>query len=76
MNTSKVKEYLITIIIQILILTIFIIVNYFAMKLEVVVLEPIKYILPFGIALLCIDVICIFIVFRKAFRKETNEVDA
>ncbi len=73
MKNSKIKQYLLTIIIQILVITIHTICSFYAFKLEAVALEPVKYILPLGAALLCIDIICELIIFRGCFKKDDSE---
>lgn len=71
MSLSKTKKYLITTIIQILLITIYAISNFFAFKLEVVVLDPIKYILPLAVLFVVIDAVALFIIFRNT--KKTNQ---
>lgn len=73
MKNTKIKKYLITIIIQILIVTIHTLVSFYALKSERVALEPIKYILPVGGILLCIDIVCELIIFRGIFKKNNSE---
>lgn len=65
MNRAHVKKYLITAIIQIIIITVFVVFNLYAYKIETVVLKPVLYMVPIGIALLCIDIILLVIVFKK-----------
>lgn len=71
MSLSKTKKYLITTIIQILLITIYAISIFFAFKLEVVVLDPIKYILPLAVLFVVIDAAALFIIFRNT--KKTNQ---
>lgn len=70
MSLSKTKKYLITTIIQILLITAYAVSNFFAFKLEAVVLEPIKYILPLAVLFVVIDAVALFIIFRNT--KKTN----
>lgn len=47
---------------------------FFAFKIEVVVLEPMKYILPLAVLFVVIDAVALFIIFRntKKIRQEGN----
>lgn len=74
MSLSKTKKYLITTIIQILLITVYAVCNFFAFKIEVVVLEPMKYILPLAVLFVVIDAVALFIIFRntKKIKQEGN----
>ena len=71
MSLSKTKKYLITTIIQILLITVYAVSNFFAFKIEIVVLEPLKYIAPLAILFIVIDAISLFFIFKN--NKKSNE---
>lgn len=71
MSLSKTKKYLITTIIQILLITVYAVSNFFAFKIEAVVLEPLKYILPLAILFIVIDAISLLLIFKN--NKKANE---
>ena len=71
MGNTKIKEYLITTIIQVLLITVYAVTNFFAFKVETVVLEPLKYILPLAILFIVIDTISLLLIFKN--NKKTNE---
>ena len=71
MGNSKIKKYLITTIIQVLLITAYAVTNFFAFKVEVVVLEPLKYILPLAILFILIDAISLLLIFKN--NKKTDE---
>lgn len=74
MKNKKIKQYLLTTIIQLLTVTIHTVCSYYALKFECVALAPVKYILPMGAGLLCIDGICELIIFRVLFNRDNPEV--
>ena len=51
-KSTIIKKYLMTTIIQIVVITIYVVSNFFAFKIERIVLEPVKYIHPFAILLI------------------------
>jgi len=71
MGNTKIKKYLITTIIQVLLITVYAVTNFFAFKVEAVVLEPLKYILPLAILFIVIDAISLLLIFKN--NKKTNE---
>lgn len=71
MSLSKTKKYLITTIIQILLITVYAVGNFLAFKIEAVVLEPLKYILPLAILFIVIDAISLLLIFKN--NKKANE---
>lgn len=74
MNNEKIKRYLLTIIVQILTVTIHTVCSFCALKLEAVALAPVRYILPIGMVLICLDAVCELIIFRGIFKKNNSEV--
>lgn len=73
MKNSKLKQYLLTLIVQILIITIHTICCIYAFRLEIIVLDPMKYIVCLGAILLCIDVVCELLIFKKSLKKDNSE---
>ena len=71
MGNTKIKKYLITTIIQVLLITVYAVTNFFAFKVEAVVLEPLKYILPLAILFIVIDARSLLLIFKN--NKKTNE---
>ncbi len=67
------KEYILTGIVQVLIIALHAIGSLYAFKLEAIVLAPLKYIMLLGVTLLCVDIICVLIIFRKRFKKDGTE---
>lgn len=72
MSLSKTKKYLITTIIQILLITAYAVSNFFAFKVEAIILEPLKYIFPLAILFVVIDAISLLLIFKN--NKKTTEV--
>lgn len=74
MRSTRIKKYLITTIIQVLLITVYAVTNFFAFKVEAVVLEPLKYILPLAILFIVIDAISLLLIFKnkKMINKEGN----
>lgn len=69
MMKSKKTEYAIVICIQIIAITLFTVADFAVMKNESAILNPFMYIIPTGVALLCIDIGCSLLVFRKILGK-------
>ncbi len=69
MKTLRFRKYLITSIIQVLLIAVYVVCNIFAFKSENVVLEPLKYMLPLAALIIAIDIVSLIIIFRS---KETK----
>ena len=65
MTNSTLKKYLLTIIVQILVITIYTVCNFFGLKVEAIALNPLIYIIPFGVLMLAIDILCIVLIFKN-----------
>ena len=72
MTNSTLKKYLLTIIIQILVITIYTVCNFFGLKVESIALNPLLYIIPFGVLMLAVDILCIVLIFKN--KKEEPEI--
>ena len=59
------KKYLLTTAIQILLLAVYALYNFFAFRFENVVLGPVKYILPVAIAIIVVDLVVTFLIFKN-----------
>lgn len=64
-SLSVTKQYLVSIIIQVIIVTIFIASVIFVSGIEAVVLNPAPYIIPIGVVVIAIDFITLLFVYRN-----------
>jgi len=70
---SETKRYIISLIIQIIVITLFIISLIFILGNETAVLNPVVYIVPFGVVILAIDFLALMFVYKKT--NHSNEED-
>lgn len=75
MKNTGMKKYLLTVVVQILLLAIYAVSNIIAFKFEQVVLAPVKFILPIAIAIVVIDLVVVFIIFKSKSNKEGVNVN-
>ena len=76
MEEKQTKKYIWIAIIQIIILAIYAVGNYFALKVEMIVLNPMLYLIPYGALLVIADVICMILIFKKKAKKSVEEIPA
>ncbi|HHV98549.1 MAG TPA: hypothetical protein GXX36_03085 [Clostridiaceae bacterium] len=64
-NLSTVKQYLISAIIQIILITVFIVSVALLLRIEKVVMNPLPYLIPVGAVVVVIDIVFLMFIYRK-----------
>lgn len=64
-SLSVIKQYLVSLIIQIVLITMFVVSLIFLSDYEMIVLNPVRYFVPIGAAVIVFDFIILLFIYRK-----------
>ncbi|HHW49545.1 MAG TPA: hypothetical protein GXX14_13165 [Clostridiaceae bacterium] len=70
---SETKQYLVSLIIQVIFITLFIISLIFVLGIEAAVLNPVIYIVPIAVVIIAIDCIILLFVYKKNSQSNGEE---